>query len=521
MFNSLFNKEIKNIFLTFQFQFISIVATLICVSYVFLGLNDLKLQQEDFDTASIENRNNIENLNVYSELKPIVNRRPNVLSILCKGEVYNDFTYIKISPFDTNDDFRKGISSNQYIDEMFGLDFNKIISIFLSLMALLLSYRAISEEFENGTLKLMLSNDVPRWKIITAKILSYQTAITITLAIIFLFTVIILLLSSVVDFNLQLLSRLFIIFIYYEVYLLIFVLIGCLCSIVLKKSSVSLLACLFTWLWIIIIIPSAASFIVKSLAKNDIEAIVKENVDIIKEDTNNKLAEWYRTHPVLDRAFRFGYIRFDEENHEFMTRGVRDEYKKWCADYFTFRNKVYLDNNKKIYSYNLQVEQAIDKQRVLSHKISRFSLASLLNSSVEAYTLTSFNNFLSFRNYVQLYRDRLVNYITNQNGFNSWAWFTDDKPGAEPIVKDVTNFNTENLVNDREVQYKIYMAANVSKNEKERKLNLNDVPEFTYNESTILESFHNSSGTTLVFLLLIGILFFLIVVLFNNYTLVK
>lgn len=513
-------KELKDIILTFQFQFFTIAATVICVMYVILGVKDFDLRQNDYDAVTINNRNNIENINVYSQLRPVVSRAPNVLSIFCSGDSYNSLNYAEISPFDKKDDFYGGISSNSYINEMFNFDFNKIISILLSLLALMLSYKAISEEYENSTLKLLLSNNLPRWKIITAKIISYQMAITVSLILVFVSSLIILLFAKTVDFNVSILSRLVIIFIYYELYLFIFILIGCLCSILLRKSSISLLACLFFWLLLIIVIPTGASFVSKSLATTDVASAVNENIKEIEEDTNARIAEWKTRNPMPGQAYRFGHYETNDPKHEIIMRGVRDEYKEWSRRYYTFANSLYVDNNSRIYLYNRQADTAGLEQKRLAGKISRFSIFSLLQSSVENYTMTSYGDFENFRKYAQVYRAELTKYIDSKNGFSSIRWFTDDPPGYEPIVADIDKYSESSIWDDKRAQHKMFLAMYVHKNDADRKLNPKDMPEFVFYEASLSESFRNAYVTTSVFLILIGVLVFAVFIAFNNYSVV-
>jgi ABC-type transport system involved in multi-copper enzyme maturation permease subunit len=518
----LFYKELKNILLTFQFQFITIVVTVVCISLVLLGISNFKKQQEDYDTVTIKNKNNIEDINVFSELKPIISKEPNALTIISNGGDYNKFNYIQISPFDQKDNFKEGISRNLYIFESFNMDLSKTISILLSLLALLLSYKAISEEYENGTLKLLLSSSVSRWKIISAKILSYQVALTIPLTIVFIFLLIIMMLLNSVEMTGVLLGRLFIIFIYFTLYLFIFNLTGCLCSIVFRKSSISLLVSLFFWLFMIIIIPTGASFISKSLSRtNELEQATKKKINEIELDTQANLREWRKNNPRPGQAYIFGYRSFDENKHSFITRGTREEFKDWCIRYFEYRNKLCIENNKRIYEHNMQVERERDSQRELRNKISMFSLSSLLESAVENYTLTSDYDFSSFRQYVQFYRKELIDYIDSKHGFSSRKWFTDDLPSDLPLVSDIETFDIETFVNDIQIGYRIYLAANVQKDERHRKLNLKDVPVFIYKKADIIQSFDNSFSTTLVFLLLSGLLVILVFFIFNDYSLVK
>lgn len=521
MFKVLLYKELKNILLTFQFQFFTIVSTVIGITYIILGLSSYRLQQEDYNSISITNRENVENINVYSQLRQVVAKKPNLLSIFCKGDSHSNLTCVEISPFDTINNFQEGISSNSYLTELFGFDFSKIIAILLSLLALLLSYKAITEEYENGTLKLLLSNDLLRWKIIFSKIFLYQLAITISLVVILLFTLIILIMSNHVNISNSELLRLFIMFIYYELYLLIFVLFGCLCSVICNKSSVSLLVCLFFWLFMIVIIPAGAAFIAKSTYEAKAEINIKENIKHINDKIESDISKWYRQNPPPGAAYRFGHYEEDPARHEIVMRGVREEYKEWCQNYYSYTNQLYIESNQDICSNYIQIEKIQETSKRLADKLSSISLLSLLESAIQRLSLTSYDDYVSFRTYVNEYRKNLIRYIDSKKGFTSRRWFTDDPEGTEPIVVNVDSFNAAALWSDKEAQQKMFLAIYIHKEDKARKLVLKDIPNFKYYDLSILDAFKSFYTTTIVFLLLIGILFFLNFILFNNYSLAK
>ncbi len=520
MFRILIIKEIKNTILTFQFQFISILSILICLAYVFFGLKDYETRLENYNTLKLKNNEEIANLNVYSELQPQISYSPKVLSILCNGTAEEFGTNLRISSFEIPCELDNEISYNPFINSVFQFDFNKVVAILLSLLAILISFNSISQEYEIGTLKLIMSNFVPKWKVLIAKLLSCQISITITLIFIFLILFLGLLFSSYVALKPEHIFRIILIFILYQVYLSCFILIGTFFSILTRKSSVSLILGLFVWLLFTIIIPYNIMFIAESKSGFELSKEVNKQITEIRQNTNNKIIEWKKNNPIPGPAYTFGYVQFFEGENKFIARGIRPEYIYWCKDYFNFRNRVIIDQSEKEFKFK-KIRLDYERNQINSvQRLSKLSITSLLCLTVENLCNTSLSDYESFINDARAYRHSLIAYLNSKNAYASRQWFTDDPVGFEPWIKDPENFNPEELANDRSIGYKAYLAINVHKNLAERKLKLDDVPVFYETKFDTSQSLKNSLSGFAALLILSSILLFLILAFFNKFYIV-
>ncbi|NOU18126.1 MAG: ABC transporter permease [Bacteroidales bacterium] len=517
MFKTLLYKEIKNTIITFQFQFITILSVLICSAYIYIGLKEYETRLENYNILKLKSKEEVDNINVFSQLQPLVASQPKVFSIICNGTMGAKGSYLRISPFSVPSKLNNEITYNPYINSGFQFDFNKVVAVLLSLLAILISFNMTSEEQEKGTLKLTLSSFVPKRKIIMAKLLACQIAISITLLAIFFILFLILLFSPSVSLNIDFFFRIVLIFLFYQVYLFTFILIGGLFSILTKRSSTSLIINLFVWLLFTIVIPYGVIFISESVSGNEKMDGYNTQIMALENDANRKLNEWNKTHPKPGPAYTFGYVEFNERDNYFITRGVRQEFFDWCETYFTYRNSLMIDKAEKEYEIEKNILLYKENRRKLNERLLSLSVTNQLSVIVENLCNTSFFDYESYINDLKIYRTTLLSYIESKKGFSSRRWFTDDQTGQDAWVKDPEKFDPNILANDRNIGYKAYLAINVQKDLPERKLNLKDVPVFQNSKISISKSFKNSLFESNFLILFNALLFFLILVLFNKY----
>ena len=133
-----------------------------------------------------------------------------------------------------------------------------IVKIVLSLFAILFTYDAIVGEKEKGTLKLALSNDVPRDRLILGKAIGGYISLLLPLLIPLLLSLLVLLIMPDISLGGQDWARLLLIFLMFFLYLSVFFSLGLFVSARTSRSSTSFLVLLFVWVIIVMVIPKAA-----------------------------------------------------------------------------------------------------------------------------------------------------------------------------------------------------------------------------------------------------------------------
>ena len=144
-------------------------------------------------------------------------------------------------------------------------DWGNIISVVLSLVAILFAFDAISSEQEHGTLRLTLSNSISRGTVLVSKFLAALIAIGIPFLIAALINFFLLYTSGSVSFGMSEWGRLGVIVCIAFVYVSIFLALGLLISSCVKYSSTSLTILLLIWAVWIILLPSTLGALTSSL----------------------------------------------------------------------------------------------------------------------------------------------------------------------------------------------------------------------------------------------------------------
>jgi ABC-type transport system involved in multi-copper enzyme maturation permease subunit len=146
---------------------------------------------------------------------------------------------------------------------LFGkIDFTFIVSTVLSLLALVFTFRAVTGEKENGTLRLIIAGSIPRWKVIFAKILGNYIVFLMPFLLSFLVSVLVLNSSDVFSlFTLPHVGAVFMLFIITLLFLFCIFNLGTLISVLTHSSVVSMIVALFAWVILVLVVPKISPMI--------------------------------------------------------------------------------------------------------------------------------------------------------------------------------------------------------------------------------------------------------------------
>jgi ABC-type transport system involved in multi-copper enzyme maturation permease subunit len=165
MIKSIALKEFYNNLVSARFTVGFILCLFLIPFILFVSINDYKSQVRAYEVEKrrAETRKEVR---VYSALRPDIVKKPEPLSVFSKGISYNVGNRVRIllgeKPLLSRG--RNAVRENPHMSAFFTIDFISIVAILVSLLALLFTYDACSGEKELGTLKLLLSNSVSRYK---------------------------------------------------------------------------------------------------------------------------------------------------------------------------------------------------------------------------------------------------------------------------------------------------------------------------------------------------------------------
>lgn len=274
------------------------VLTLLLVTIVFtisglVFVGKYEHEMEDFSDIWNKNQSGLEekagNLSSVPNYVQTIRRQPKVTQICCEGFEKSLPNTFSMSGFSVQ--LPEMVSRANFLFPRFAdIDWTFIISIIISFVALLMTFDSLSAERERGTLGAIMSNPVPRDRLILGKYISGMLTLMIPLLIGLLLNLIILNVSGLtIASGGQWLNILGFVCISI-LYLSVFVLLGMLVSSRSAKSASSIVLLLFVWVTVAVIIPSAGRILAEKFvrvpARSEVERKRKEASDEIWENAN-------------------------------------------------------------------------------------------------------------------------------------------------------------------------------------------------------------------------------------------
>ena len=257
------------------------------------------------------------------------------------------------------------------------VDWGAIIAVVLSMIAILFTFDAISSEQERGTLRLTLSNSIPRGTVLVSKFLAALIAIGTPFLIASLLNLFLLYTSGSISLGASEWGRLGVIVFIAFIYVSIFLALGLLISSRVSNSSTSLTILLLTWTVWVVLLPSTLGALTSGLQPT----MTSNELDRRQRDLDRSLFDQYQ-----DRC------RANLPAREIpATEGTLlwSEYLTEDAKHNENLNKEHLDT---------QIAQI-----QLARSITRVSPASSVRYAVESLAGTGFTRHVQFLAQVRRY----------------------------------------------------------------------------------------------------------------------
>jgi ABC-type transport system involved in multi-copper enzyme maturation permease subunit len=261
MLRDIIKKEILDNITSPKFVFTFLLCTILILLSVFTGVANYRAEKKEYTASLALNKKNLESQPNIQSLIGIgikVNKPPQVLGTVVSGIEEAVGRVAPVNPAYDPNLIESKYSSNPVFAVFGPLDLMFIVKIVLSLFAILFTYDAIVGEKEKGTLKLALSNDVPRDRLILGKAIGGYISLLLPLLIPLILGLLILLIMPDISLGGQDWARLLLIFLMFFLYLSVFFSLGLFISARTSRSSTSFLVLLFVWVVFVMVIPKAA-----------------------------------------------------------------------------------------------------------------------------------------------------------------------------------------------------------------------------------------------------------------------
>jgi ABC-type transport system involved in multi-copper enzyme maturation permease subunit len=283
MLKNIIQKEILNNIFSSRFLVTFLLLVVIVFATSVILTNDYVRKQDEFSRRQTEIENYLRDYAHFNRIGGVINpaQPPLAFYSLIRGISLE----LNIEEFD-----------NDPLPVMFPLiDLTFIVTILLSLVALLFSYDAICGEKEEGTLKLMLSNNVSRAKVLLGKAIGGTLTLLIPFAVSLGLSQIVILFNPRISWKGSDWGALGLIFFAAALYVTLFYCLGVLISSRHKSGSSSIMTSLFIWVLFILVIPSlspyVASFFAKTPSKIRIDREVSRITDVERDELGRKLMQ--------------------------------------------------------------------------------------------------------------------------------------------------------------------------------------------------------------------------------------
>jgi ABC-type transport system involved in multi-copper enzyme maturation permease subunit len=262
-------REILNGFLSLRLPFTLLLVTAVMASAALLFLEDYQQQLADYDRNVQDNLQKVDQradgswfawASVFSTNHQWVYRAPTQLVFLAAGHEKNMPNAFEVNAF-TIQNPTKRLRGNCFLRWSEDLDWTFVISVIMSFAAIVLVYDSISGERESGTLRLSMSNPVPRSTVILGKYLGTMIMLVIPLLVGMLISMIIITTSGKVNLAGADWVRILVTVLLSLLYLSIFVLLGLFVSSLLRSSAATLVLLLLAWTVIVVVIPGVTGMI--------------------------------------------------------------------------------------------------------------------------------------------------------------------------------------------------------------------------------------------------------------------
>jgi len=393
MLKDIIKKEILETITSAKFVFTFLLCAILILLSVFTGISNHRSDQKEYSAAVALNKKNLENQQSYQALAGLgtkINKSPQVLGAIASGvdEAVGRVATVNIA-YDPNLVDSK-YESNPIFSVFGALDLTFIVKIVLSLFAILFTYDAIVGEKERGTLKLTLSNRVPRDRLILGKVIGGFISLLIPLIIPLVLGMLLLLVFPNIAMSGQDWTRLLLMFLMFFLYLSVFFTLGLFVSARSNRSSTSFLVLLFIWVVFVTVIPKLSV-----MAAAQLNPIPSVHEVTAKKDAFLQQIQGTSQKQALD------WIKQNQPKQGEDPKLFQEKLKKYLEDFQQEVTKKIDDNNAALErDYQLRKRS----QERLAVNLSRISPASALMFSTMSLARTGIDEHERFLASVRAYK---------------------------------------------------------------------------------------------------------------------
>ena len=448
MLRTLIRQELLTHLMSARFFAAVIITLLLVVANAVVLLEDYERRLAKYNQQESAHREKAQEAKTYSTLKLSVERPPNPLSLFSAGldkRLGTTFEiYYGLVPMISDASARS--LDNAFLNLFSKIDLVLIFQVVLSLMALLFAYDAIAGDWENGTLRLVISHPVRRGSILFAKYIGAMVCLLIPVLMSLLMVMILLSATSTIQLDSEDFLRIGGIVLTTSVYLSVFYLIGLLISATTRRTATSLMLCMFLWVTLVLVYPNWSRFTLTPVGDTRaIHSSADQQIEQIWEEVDREEDQFLANSPLEGEPHKFNLdvsssSSFSSGRH-FSKRygmnmtllGKRSEpLVPHVQQYYATMGALYLRSAEQIAFVRKQTLNSTSLRESIWHeRLMKLSPASLYTFATAAWAGTDLEGMFDFVHAVQGYRRTVIDYFHDKDAFGSRQWFASDRGAVD------------------------------------------------------------------------------------------
>ena len=443
MLRTLIRQELLSHLMSARFFAAVIITLLLVVANAVVLLEDYERRLAKYNQQENAHREKAQEAKTYSMLKLSVERPPNPLSLFSAGLDKRLGTTFEIyyGSVPMISDASARSLDNAFLNLFSKIDLVLIFQVVLSLMALLFAYDAIAGDWENGTLRLVISHPVRRGSILFAKYIGAMVCLLIPVLMSLLMVLILLSSTSSIQLDGEDFLRIGGIVLTTSIYLSVFYLMGLLISATTRRTATSLMLCMFLWVALVLVYPNWSRFTITPVGDTRaIHSSADQQVEQIWEEVDREERVFLANSPLEGGPQKFNLDvpssnSFSSSRHFSRRYGVdmklgnrSEPLVPHVQQYHAAMGALYLRSAEQIGLIRKQTLDSTSLRESIRHeRLMKLSPASLYTFTTSAWVGTDLEGMFDFVQAVQGYRRTVIDYFHDKDAFGSRQWFASDR----------------------------------------------------------------------------------------------
>lgn len=499
-------KEFLLNLMTFKFAAGTILCVVLMAVFMPVLVNDYQQRLKDYNANVAATQAELQKAKVYHTIfmgwRHFIYRPPAILSVFSKDIEHNVGDSVRIGVYEVPEFSAGSKEVNPYVSILPTLDISLLFKIIISVLALLVACDVISNEREQGTLKLMLSTGVARYQILLGKLLAGWLTLFIPVTIAFITGLLIWQLSAMIDLTSADWARIGVIYFASLIFTSVMYNFGLFASCMTKRSSLSLLLTLFFWMFFIIVVPNLSSHLATFMRPLEPADATEKRLQEIRERQRKERREAEDQIPLkgetidIDDGLGRYYVICDQE-------AIASRQK-----HHPVRQAFFIKHVEQRWKISHAHVENLFKQKQLANTLSQLSPIALYGAVTSSLAGTDVSNCQDFVKAAREYRQEVISHIRSKtDNFSLPCFFT-------PF--DAVDTNIIERYNDPATDAEEVQKWKELKRAQAKSLNLEDFPHFVW-KSDVVEAIIRAIPSLLTLVIVNILLFVLSFVAFMKY----